>query len=269
MKKTLLIGLTFLILNSVSAQFSLDHYHPIDIIKSEGIDTCSIYVLQTDGSSILEQSYIYDSNGFEIENRRDFQDFSFVYTYDEEGLQTAEYLIPFGEVFFERDTFIYDKKDRLIQRITYSQDGTESKRNEYDYKKGLIKEERYILKGKLQTKSLYEYAKKRRLYKIERYFRGKHQEDWVHGYDSNGNLTSFITISANGDTTLSHTFEYNEKGLRIKHSVYSKGSKLSTIFFTTYDDKEFISYMEAITGIKNNDPKTGKYEKTIYKYTYR
>lgn len=269
MKKLLLVTLTIFLVKSISAQFSLDHYHPIEIIKSEGIDTCSIYVLQTDSSYVIEQSYIYDPKGFEIENRRDFQQFSFVYKYNEEGLMTAEYFVPFGEIFFERDTFVYDKNDRLIQRITFSQDGTESKRNEYDYKESLIKEERYILKGNLQTRSLYEYDKKEKLYKIERYFREKHDEDWVHEYDSNGNLISFITISPNGDTTLLHKFEYDKNGLRIKHTIYNNGNTLSTIFLTTYDSKGLISYMEAITSIKNNDPKTGEYEKTIYKYTYR
>ncbi len=269
MKKLLLVTLTIFLVKSISAQFSLDHYHPIDIIKSEGIDTCTIYVLQSDSSSVIEQSYIFNSKGLEIGNRRDFQQFSFVYKFNEEGLKTAEYLIPFGEMFFERDTFFYDKNDRLIQRITYSQDGTESKRNEYDYNENLIYEDRYILEGALQLRSLYKYDKKGKLYKIELYFRGVHHEDWVHEYDSNGNLISFITISPKGDTTLLHKFEYNEKGLRIKHTIYDSGNNLSTIFLTTYDSKGLISYMEAITGIKNNDPKTGEYEKTIYKYSYR
>lgn len=270
MKKLLLVVImTIFLVKSISAQFSLDHYHPIEIIKSESIDTCSIFVLQTADSTLIEQSYIYDSKGFEIENRRDYQQFSFFYKYNMKGLKTAEFFVPFGEVFFERDTFVYDKNDRLIKRITYSQDGTESKRNEYDYKENLIIEERYILEGKLQTRSLYEYNKKGELYKVKQYFKGKHQEDWVHEYDSNGNLISFITISPNGDTTLLHKFEYNEKGLRIKHTIYDNGNILSTIFKTTYDSKSLISYMESITSIKNNDPKTGEYEKTIYKYSYR
>ncbi len=269
MKKILLIALLVILFNSTYAQFSLDHYHPVDIIKTEGIDSCSIYVLQPDSSLTIEQSYIYNLKGLEIENKRDFQNFSFIYEYNEEGIKVAQFFVPFGEGYFERDTLIYDKKGRLIQKITYSSDGKESKRNEYDYKKRLIKEERYILKGKLQTKSLYRYNKKKRIKKIEKYFRGKHQEDWIHEYDSDNNLISFITISTNGDTTLRHNFNYNKSGLRIKHSIYLQGNRLSTIFLTTYDKKGLISYMEAITGIKNNDPKTGEYEKTIYKYTYR
>ena len=269
MKKTLLIALSVILIKYVSGQFSLDHYHPVDIIAAEGIDTCSIYVLQSDSSHVIEQSYIYNPKGLEIENRRDYQKFSFIYRYNEEGLQIAQYFVPFGEIFFERDTLIYDKKGRLRQRITYSTDGSESKRNEYDYKKRLIKEERYILKGKLQTKSLYKYDKKKRVHRIEKYLKGNHWQDWIHEYDDNDNLISFTTVAANGVITLLHEFEYNEKGLRIKHLIYSEGDKLSTQFSTTYDSIGLILFMEAITSIKNNDLATGDYEKTIYKYTYR
>tara|TARA_B100001057_G_C22618557_1_gene859511 strand:+ start:73 stop:882 length:810 start_codon:yes stop_codon:yes gene_type:complete len=269
MKKIILIILTLTILQKVNAQFSLDHYSPTKLIADEGIDTCSIFVMSQDSSLTIEQSYIYDALGNEIENRRDFQKFSFLYQYDDKGNKTLEFFIPFGEEYYERDTLLYNRKGRLRKKLTFSRDGTESKRNEYDYKKNLIKEERYILKGKLQTRSLYSYDKKKRITKIMRYFKGKHNEDWLHEYDENNNLISFTTISANGDTTLVHKFEYNDRGLRTKHSIFTKGSKLSTVFLTEYDTKGLIMTMQAITGIKNNDEATGEIEKTIYKYTNR
>ena len=266
----IILGIVFLItFQHVNAQFSLDHYSPFELIAKEGIDTCSIFVLDTDSILTIEQSYMYDMMGMEIENRRDFQKFSFTYQYDESGNKVSEYFVPFGEDYYERDTLLYDKKERLIKKITFNKTGVESKRNEFDYKGNLLKEERYILKGNLQTKSLYHYNKENRVAKIERFFRGKHNEDWVHEYDLNGNLISFITISANGDTTLLHKFDYNKSGLRIKHSIFSKGKILSNVFITEYNSKGLIVWMEAISEIENNDISTGEVEKTIYKYTYR
>lgn len=266
----IILGIICLItLQNAKAQFSLDHYHPVKRIAEEGIDTCSVYLLNPDSSLTIEQSYIYDTMGLEIENRRDFQEFSFIYNYNENGDKVAEYFVPFGEDYYERDTLLYDQEGRLIKKITFNRNGTESKRNEYDYQGNLLKEERYILKGKLQTRSLYSYDNEKQLTKIERFFRGKHNEDWVHEYDNNGNLVSFITISANGDTTLTHKFEYNSAELKVQQSVYLRGMQLNSVFKTTYDSKGLILWMETISGIQNNDPTTGKRKKTIYQYTYR
>lgn len=251
------------------AQFSLDHYHPKELIAELGIDTCSIFVEEADGSLTIEQSYIYDLLGNEIVNQRDFQEFSFIYHYNEDGVKVAEYFVPFGEDFYERDTLIYNDKGRLVNKITYKNDGTESKRNEYDYKGDQILEERYILKGNLQTRSIYSYNDEGRVSKIERYFRGTHSEDWIHEYDKSGDLITFKTVSAKGETTLLHKFEYNEKGLRIKHSVYSGGVDLINVILTEYDSKGLIEWEKNISSIENNDETTGEVEKTVYRYSYR
>lgn len=266
--KNVILCLFLLCFNRTSfTQFSLDHYHPLALIAEEQIDTCSVFALGVDSVLTIEQSYIYDTMGREIENRRDFQKFSFIYHYNQNLV--SEYFLPFGDEFYERDTLIYDKKGRLIKRITFNKHGIESKRNEYVYKDTLVKTERYIFKGNLQTESNYQYSSNNRALKIQKFFRGKHNEDWLHIYDLNGNLLSFKTVAVNGDTTLAHQFEYNDDGLQISQAIYIKGKVLNTIFITKYDGKGLISSKETITDIKNNDPSTGAVETKIYKYTYR
>ena len=268
MKRTFLHILIISSINSVSAQFSLDHYHPAALYAKEGIDTCSIYVLQPDSSLEIEQSYIYNEQGLEIENRKDDQGFSFKNIYDDSGRQVAQYFVPFGEKFYERDTLIYNANNQLIKRITYENDGSESYREEYDYEDNRIKEERYILKNELQTKYLYFYDSHNRLQHEELFFKGNHSEDWFYKYDRNDSLSSFANVAVNGDTTVLQKFEYNSLGLRVKHIIYTN-RQLSMEYLTSYDDRKLIRYREAYTDIKNNDPLTGDYEKTIYKYTYR
>jgi hypothetical protein len=243
-----------------AAQFSMDFYYPQKTFGALGVESCSIYEVNLDGSLELEQTYKFNAMGELIENHRDFQGFSLIGKFDANNRKVAEYMIPFGEDFFERDTLIYNKKGELVMKITYSHDGKESKRNEYDYKNGKLFEERYILDGQLQVKSVFKNDDKTNSTRETRFFRGQHQEDWVRIFNEKGDLIRFITITPKGDTTLLNTFTYNQNGDLIEHHIYS-GAEIIHYEKITYKANGLIDYV-----IENGEKKIYMYKAIGSKY---
>ncbi len=262
--KILILTSTFFVALICSAQFTMDFYYPERTFANLGVESCDIYELNSDSTLELEQTYRFNVNGELIENQRDFQGFSLVGKFDANNRKVAEYMIPFGEDFFERDTLIYNKNGELVMRITYAHDGKESKRNEYDYKNGKLFEERYILDGQVQVKSVFMYDGKLNSTREIRFFRGQHQEDWVRIFNEKGDLIRFITITPKGDTALLNTFTYNQNGDLIEHHIYS-GAEIIHYEKITYKANGLIDYV-----IENGEKKIymyqaigSKYEKTF------
>jgi hypothetical protein len=249
-----------------NAQFTLDHYHPLEIIKKLEIDSCSVYSVTGDSSLTIEQTYVYNTDGKEVEYRRDDQNFSYIYHYNTDGVLVSIWNMPLDRKTWERDTLIYDKKGKLLKSITYTHEGIESTRNEYKYKKKKLVEERYILYGNLHVKSIYKYDRKRKTKTVSRNFRGQPQGDWLYQLDSEGKILSFSMLNPDGQVLSIQNFKYNSEGLEIEQVILDREGVISQMYTTIYDSRGLIDYTESWTGIENGKLEDATYVKTVYKY---
>lgn len=253
---------------SVLAQFSSDRYHPKEIIKQYSIDTCKIFNVNSDSSQILQQQIVYDIKGNEIANIRNYQKFSYLYFYNENGYKVAQYFVPFGESPFEKDTFIYDQSNNLIKSLTTDRNNRETKRNEYDFTNNILAQERFFIHETLQVTSTYHYDSQQRIKEVDKSIFGNPDGKWVYNYTDN-HLDEFLIIDNEGDTTLLQKHKYNDKNLKTDLEIYNRHGELTQLYKTTYDSKGLIDFEESYVGIRNNDMNNCRYEKAVYKYTYR
>jgi hypothetical protein len=264
-----LIYLLFLIapFQFLNAQFALDQYHPTALIKSEKIFKCEVSIADENGKpGTIRQVFMYDAGANVTENIRYFQNFTFKFDYDKEGRKTAEYLIPFGEDFFQRDTFIYDRRGRLKLQISHSKNGYEKRRNEYKYCGKKVKTEKYFYDDELQFTSRYSYDKKKRTSKVSKSLGKTFLGAWEYEYDEHGNMSGFRVIAKTGETDVLQQMKSDAEGRRIEMAVYNQDNQLIQLYRTHYDDKGLITYQEEFTSIRNNDPEQSNYVKTIYQY---
>lgn len=246
------------------AQFSLDHYHPQELIKELKLDSCTIYVQKEDGSLEIEQSYLYDSEGRETANHRYFQNFSFIYEYDAEGKKISSLTTNMNDG--EKSTLFYNDNGLLEKRVTINQEGEETTRNIYYYNNEKLTKEEYYLYGNLHVVSIYSYDEGKNQKTEERTFRGNPQGKWVYKYNENGDLLSFTSYEPNEEISVKQEYKYNEEGLEVEFRILTDDDQLSQLYTTTYDEIGLIKYRESWTSIRNGNLETADYEKTVYVY---
>lgn len=178
-------------------------------------------------------------------------------------------MIPMGEPYYERDTFIYNADGLLTNRITFGADGIESKRNIYFYRDTLLEKENYILNGNLHAQYIYSHDQNGRLNKVDVYFKGAYDESWLYTYNSHGKQESFTVRDATDHITVRQTFEYDQNDLLTRHAIYDKGGQLIQLYLTYYNSNKLITHAESITGIQNGKLSTGEHELTKYVYAFR
>ena len=266
--KQILFSFLFVLLsgNCLFGQFSMDRYHPKELIISKHIDTCNIYSINLDGSLSLEQSITYDVLGNELKNIQNQNGYEYVYVYNEKGLKVKESFIPFGEDPYETDTLIYDENENLIERITFSNNAI-SRRNTYQYKNGLLYLDTYILKGNVHVETSYTYNESKNIDTVYRIFKGRKDGYYKYTYDQNQYLIGFNSYHSNGGKWLTHEYTVNEKGLRTEFRVINESGSLIQLYRTEYDAEGLILSTERYTSILNSDVSTGDYSKELYNYS--
>ncbi|MEZ4804273.1 MAG: hypothetical protein R2852_01960 [Bacteroidia bacterium] len=251
---------------TLDAQYSSDHYHPKEIIRSERIDSCLIYKYEDDSASVFEK-YVYDSLGNEIEVIHYENKSRNVMHYNDSNLLVSDYLIPFNEQYFQKDTFIYNAKNQLISNKTFENTGRVS----YEKTVYYIDSNIATVEVKFGESSLiYDYAyMNNMLYWIYKKFNGVEDGREELSYDENGNLKSYKVINQSRNINVRHQYVYNEMNLLSDWKVYNKSGKLSQYYRYLYDENGLLILAETYTGIKNDDLSTASYHQDTYSYFRR
>lgn len=233
--KNLLLSLPILALSHLAnAQYSMDRYHPRELLAELGVRATEIYEVSEDGKELVTE-ILYDELGNEVLFIDRESKFRTEYRYDSLR-KVAQYFGPTEGGYFERDTFIYNAEGQLIDNITYDNTGKVSKRMVYEYEGDLLKKEKYILGGKLHVLTEVEYDDKNRRVRNKRTFRGKPTDDEVFVYDEQGNMVEFIMVKPDGSESLHQYHSYNEQNQKTEFKV---GDQLHT---TSYREDGLIDF---------------------------
>lgn len=255
-------------MHSGFCQFTFDRYHPKEIIKNQKVDTCKIFNKEKD-KLILQQEIIYLADGSESEYIDISNECSTKYYYNKNGMKIAEYFIPFGGSFLEKDTLLYDEHGNKYRQIKYSKNGTEASSSEYEYTGNKPVVEKYFSKGNLEMIYKNVYDSRNRLKKVK-YILLKNANGYcTYKYDKNNNFIQFKAINVSGEVTLRQEYKYDKKNLRTELDVYGLNNKLIQMYKTNYLESGLIDSEEWFTGIKNENMNDSDHEIKIYQYTYR
>lgn len=239
--KNLLLSLPVLAISCLAnAQYSMDRYHPRQLIAELGVVTTEIYEVHGDSQKLVTEIH-YDELGNEVLFIDQESKFRTEYRYDSVR-KVGQYFGPMEGGYFERDTFIYNENGQLMNNITYDNTGKVSKRMVYEYEGDLLKKEQYILGGKLHVLTEIEYDDKNRRVRNKRTFRGTPTDDEVFVYDEYGNMIEFIMVKPDGSESLHQYHSYNDQNLKTEFKV---GNQLYT---TSYREDGLIDFELATIG---------------------
>jgi hypothetical protein len=264
LKRTIVVlSIVLLSIVQMYAQYSSDHYHPKEIIRSEHIDSCLIYKYQDDSVSVIEK-YVYDTLGNEIEVIYNENKNRTIMHYNACNLIVSIYLIPFNEPYFQRDTFIYNLNYQLKTNLVIENTGKIAYKKTFAYEDSKLSEAE-VSYGDSKLNYTYVY-KSDKLFRIKKTYNGVEDGYEELSYDDSGNLKMYTVINRNGDTSVSHLYMYNAMNLLSDWKVYGKSGNFSQYYRYLYDEKGLMILAETYTGIKNDDLTTASYHQDTYSY---
>ncbi len=163
-----------------------------------------------------------------------------IYTYDAGGLlqtiETSSQAYAYQTRATEKHQWFYKEgKPVRMLNIKNNSDTTEVKFVQDE--KGNIAEEEWFAKGKLQEKFYYYYNEANQLTDIVRFNEKARRllPDFLFEYTPAGLLQQMIAVQSGSSNYLIWKYEYNEKGLKIKESCYSKQKQLLGYITYSYE----------------------------------
>lgn len=250
-------------------QYTMDYYHPKEVIQQLEIDSCKIYDSSPSGINKLSQLFIYDKAGNVVERHLPYKEYVYQFHYNSDHALIRSTEGPFDEPHIERDTFIYTPTKELIQRISFDSDGKESRRYEYSYGDGKMIKEVYFLKGRPHLESKFLYTKDGRLAEETTYFKGYLDRTESYTYDRDQRMIRFEVKYTEEKPGIVQEFIYNDLGLLMEQRISNNRGELSQVYLTNYNPNGLIASKESYTSIKNNNIETAKHKKKVYVYTHR
>lgn len=193
--------------------------------------------------------------------------FKTIYEYDSEGNETKETYSYRGSIMSIR-TYRYDENGNKIAKETKGSYRDKLDRETYKYKYddngNKIEMISYDENGELISKWIYKYDENGN--EIEAIHHGTEfgvpfTVKYTSMYDENGNRIERILCNTNGKLIRRWTYEYDEKGRKIKENYFDLLSEVKTKTTTIYENENKI---EEIIYDSNGELKN----KYIYEYKY-